>query len=153
MDDVTNPFAPGAGTQPPELAGRDDILRSAKTAFARVKAGRSSKSQLLLGLRGVGKTVLLNQLANFAEEAGFSAIMLEAPEDRRLAEMLVPPLRQQLFRLSRVEKAKDVAKRGLGVLRSFAAAFKVSVPPVAQTLECYRRQLARLVRTHSHWHP
>ncbi len=130
MDDVANPFAPGAGTQPPELAGRDDILRSGRTAFARVKAGRSAKSQLLLGLRGVGKTVLLNQLAKSAEDAGFSAIMLEAPEDRRLAEMLVPPLRQQLFRLSRIEQAKDVAKRGLGVLRSFAAAFKVSVGDV-----------------------
>lgn len=130
MDDLTNPFAPGAGTQPPELAGRDEILRSAKTAFARVRAGRASKSQLLLGLRGVGKTVLLNQLGSFAEEAGFSAIMLEAPEDRRLAEMLVPPLRQQLFKLSRTEKARDLAKRGLAVLRSFAAAFEVRVGDV-----------------------
>lgn len=127
MDPLTNPFAPGAGTQPPELAGRDEVLQAAKTAFARVKLGRSAKSQMLLGLRGVGKTVLLNKLAALAEDAGFLSIMLEAPEDRRLAEMLVPPLRQHLFKLSHKEATKDIARRGLAVLRAFAGAFKVGV--------------------------
>lgn len=130
MDPLTNPFAPGAGTQPPELAGRDDVLRSATTAFARIKAGRPAKSQMLLGLRGVGKTVLLNQLSVIAENGGFVPVMLEAPEDRRLAEMLVPPFRQHLFKLSRREGAKDLARRGLAVLRSFAQAFKINVGDV-----------------------
>ena len=89
--------------------------------------GRSSKSQMLLGLRGVGKTVLLNRIAEIAEKQNYHPVMLEAPEDRPLAEMLVPPLRQMLFKLSRLEHAKDVAKRGLGVLRSFAKAFRVRV--------------------------
>jgi len=130
MDPTTNPFAPGAGTQPPELAGRDTILANAKVALVRVKAGRSARSQLLLGLRGVGKTVLLNRIAEMAEAEGYQTIVLEAPEGRRLAEMLVLPLRQVLHRLSRIESAKDIAKRGLGVLRAFAGVFKISAGDV-----------------------
>lgn len=125
MDPTINPFAPGAGTRPPELAGREKIVAAATVALKRVAAGRHAKSQLLLGLRGVGKTVLLNRIAELAENEGYLTVMLEAPENRRLAEMLVPPLRTVLFRLSGVERARDVANRGLRVLRSFASAFKV----------------------------
>ncbi len=135
MNPTTNPFAPGAGTQPPELAGRDQIIADASVALGRVKLGRSARSQLLLGLRGVGKTVLLNRIAAIAEEQGYHPVMLEAPEDRRLAEMLVPPLRQLLFRLSRLDQARNVARRGLAVLRSFAKAFKVKVGDVEFTVE------------------
>jgi len=135
MDPRTNPFAPGAGTQPPELAGREKIIAEAAIALGRVKLGRPAKSQMLLGLRGVGKTVLLNRIAEISEGEGYQPLMLEAPEDRRLVEMLVPPLRQLLFKLSRLEQAKDAAKRGLGVLRSFAKAFKVKVGDVEFTVE------------------
>ena len=130
MDSIGNPFAPGAGTQPPELAGRDQLLDDAKVAIGRVKHGRSSRSQILLGLRGVGKTVLLNTIRDLADKDGYKTIVLEAPEERRLAEMLVPPLRTLLFSLSRVDRAKDLAKRGLGVLRAFAGAFKVTAGDV-----------------------
>lgn len=92
--------------------------------------GRSAKSQLLLGLRGVGKTVLLNRIAENAENEGYHCIMLEAPENRRLVEMIVPPIRQQLFKLSHLEKGKVLARRALGVLRGFAGAFKVKVGDV-----------------------
>lgn len=95
--------------------------------MARAKDGRPAKSMLLLGLRGVGKTVLLNRIAELAEEAGFLPIMLEAPEDRRIAELVVPPLRSALFRMSRTEQARTVARKALGALRAFANAFKVSV--------------------------
>lgn len=127
MDPARNPFAPGAGTQPPELAGRASIIANATIALSRIKLGRAAQSQMLLGLRGVGKTVLLNRIAEIAEKDGYATVVLEAPEDRRLAEMLVPPLRSLLFRLSRLENAKDAARRGLGVLRAFASAFKVKV--------------------------
>ena len=130
MDPRKNPFAPGAGTQPPALAGREKIIADATLALGRVKLGRSAKSQMLLGLRGVGKTVLLNRLAQIAEDEGYVAVMLEAPEDRRLAEMLVPPLKSVLIKLSRSEKAKAVAMRSLGVLRAFAGAFEVKVGDV-----------------------
>jgi hypothetical protein len=130
MDPTTNPFVPGAGTAPPELAGRTSITASAGVALARAKQGRPARSQLLLGLRGAGKTVLLNHVAELADGLGHLTVVLEAPEDRTLAEMLVPPLRSLLFKLSRLEKARDVARRALAVLRSFAAAFKVGAGDV-----------------------
>src|SRR5690606_25308013 len=130
MDQTTNPFAPGAGTQPPELAGRDQIIESATIALRRIMAGRPAKSQLLLGLRGVGKTVLLNRIAELAGSEGYQEVVLEAPEDQRLAAMLVPELRKLLFRLSRKQQAKDLALRALGVLRAFAKTFKVKVGDV-----------------------
>ncbi len=127
MDERQNPFSPGAGTPPPELAGRRTVLENAAIALARVKGGRHARSALLLGLRGVGKTVLLNEISKEAEKLGFEAVELEAPEDRRLAEILVPPLRRTLVRLSAVERAREVAAGALSVLRAFAAAFKVEV--------------------------
>ena len=130
MDPITNPFAPGAGSQPPELAGRENILTDARTALGRVKIGRAARSQMLLGLRGVGKTVLLNRINEIAGEESYLTVVLEAPENRGLAEMLVPPLRSLLFQLSRVERSRKIAKRGLGILRSFASLLKISVGDV-----------------------
>lgn len=130
MNPQLNPFAPGAGTQPPELSGREEIIKNAKIALGRTKLGRPARSQMLLGLRGVGKTVLLNRIDELAAAEGLQTVVLEAPEDRRLAEMLVPPLRSLLVRLSRIERAKEIAKQGLGVLRAFASASKVSVGDV-----------------------
>src|SRR5271163_3839765 len=108
MDPIKNPFTPGAGVQPPELAGRDSILEDARIALGRVKSGRSARSKLILGLRGVGKTVLLNSIEEMAIKEGFSSIVLEAPENRQLTEMLVPPLRSLLLRLSRIERSKEM---------------------------------------------
>jgi hypothetical protein len=125
MDRARNPFAPGAGTRPPELAGRESIIDDATVALKRVIDGRPAKSQLLLGLRGVGKTVLLNRIAEIAEAQNYLTVVLEAPESRRLAEMLVPPLRATLFKLSGIAHARELANRGIRVLRSFASAFKV----------------------------
>lgn len=82
---------------------------------------------MLLGLRGVGKTVLLNHIEQLATDLQYHTVVLEAPEDRRLADMLVPPLRSLLVRMSRVERAKQVARRGLGALRAFAGAFRVKI--------------------------
>ena len=127
MDPTKNPFAPGAGTQPPELAGREKIIEDARIALARVKAGRPARSQILLGLRGVGKTVLLNRIQKLASDQGFETISLEAPEDDRLVDMLVPPLRSLLVRISRIERARAFASRALAALRAFATAFKVKV--------------------------
>ncbi len=130
MDRTQNPFSPGAGTRPPELAGRDRIIEDATVALARVKAGRSPKSQMLLGLRGVGKTVLLNEIARIAEREGYRTIELEAPEGRRLASMLVYPLRSLLNRLSTIEKAKSLATRALRGLHGFASAFTIKLGEV-----------------------
>lgn len=130
MDPNRNPFAPGAGNQPPEMAGREQVMADLGVAFQRVKQGRSDRGRLLLGLRGVGKTVLLNRLDELASRHGYETLIFEAPEERGLPEMLVPKLRSLLVRLSRVERAKTLARRALGVLRAFAAAFRVSVGDV-----------------------
>lgn len=130
MDPRNNPFAPGAGTPPPALVGRDEIITAAEIALHRIRAGRSEKSQMLLGLRGVGKTVLLNKIGQIAEDQGFIIVKLEAPEGQRLAEYLAPALKSTLIQLSRSEKAKDLAGQALGALRGFASAFKVSIGDV-----------------------
>lgn len=135
MDSTANPFAPGAGSRPPELAGRDQIIADATVALRRLKAGRHAKSQMLLGLRGVGKTVLLNQIDGIAEQEGVLTLMLEAPENRRLPDMLTPELRKLLLKLSRVERARDLANRGLGALRRFASVFKVKAGEIEVGVE------------------
>ena len=84
MDPRSNPYAPGAGSPPPELAGRDELLERASIALDRIRAGLAAKSLLLVGLRGVGKTVLLNRIRNDAEANGFATIFIEAPETRSL---------------------------------------------------------------------
>lgn len=127
MDPVRNPFAPGAGSQPPELAGRSEIIQNAETALRRVLQGRHDRSQMLLGLRGTGKTVLLNTIENMAEDLGFLTSFIEAPEDRSLTELLYPRMQQTLRRLSLLENAKDKAYRAMRALRGFASVFKVDV--------------------------
>ena len=99
MDAVRNPFAPGAGSKPPELAGRDNILQDAQTAIQRALLGKPSRSQILLGLRGVGKTVLLNKIEELAEGAGHVTSSIEAPEGKQLSELLVPKVNQALRKL------------------------------------------------------
>ncbi|MCY0330098.1 ATP-binding protein [Pseudomonas aeruginosa] len=126
MDAVTNPYAPGAGTRPPELAGRDDIRSRVAVCIARLQKGRHDKSILMVGLRGVGKTVLLDQMRHDAEAAGAHTLRIEAPEDRSLPAILAPQFRIALLRLSRIEAAKDFAIRGLKALAGFAGALKVS---------------------------
>ena len=125
MDPIVNPFAPGAGTRPPELAGRDELLEAARIALARIRIGRPSKSTLMVGLRGVGKTVLLDRIREDAESQGMHALAVEAPESRSLPSILAPQLRQALLRLSRREAAQHLARRGLRALAGFASALKV----------------------------
>ena len=125
MDPIKNPYAPGAGTPPPELAGRDELRDTVRIALARVRAGRPAKSILMVGLRGVGKTVLLDRLRDDAEAVGIQTLRVEAPESRSLPAILAPQLRQALLRLSRNQQAKDFAQRALRGLAGFAKALKV----------------------------
>lgn len=126
MDPIRNPFAPGAGTPPPELAGRDELRESLRVALERAKIGRSAKSAMLVGLRGVGKTVLLDRVREDAEAAGIHTVRIEAPEGRSLPALLAPQLRQALLRLSQIEAAKEIAVRGLRALAGFASKLKVT---------------------------
>lgn len=135
MDPIKNPFSPGAGTPPPELAGRKPILDRAKVCLGRIMAGKSEKSFLLVGLRGVGKTVLLNEINKIAEEQGFKSILLEAHEDKRLPILLLPVLRQILYQLDRMEGLSEKVKRGFRVLRSFLNAVKVKYQDIEVGLD------------------
>lgn len=125
MDPVLNPFAPGAGAPPPALTGRDELRESVRVALARVRIGRAAKSVLLLGLRGVGKTVLLDRMRDDAEASGVQTLRIEAPEGRSLPGILAPQLRLALLRLSRQEQARQLATRALRALAGFASALKV----------------------------
>ena len=90
MDRRRNPFVPGAGLQPPELAGRDRLLADASIDMDRVLDGRPAKGLILLGVRWVGKTVLLNRFRALADEKGFRTVRIEAPEGSSLPELLTP---------------------------------------------------------------
>ena len=125
MDPLRNPYSPGAGAPPPALTGRDEIRDRVRTAVARIRAGRGAKSVLLVGLRGVGKTVLLEQMRVDAEAANCHTVWIEAPEQRSLPAMLAPQLRTALIRLSKNERAKDLARRALQALAGFVGALKV----------------------------
>ena len=125
MDARLNPFAPGAGTQPPELAGREQVIENVAIALDRIRDGRAAKSVLLVGLRGTGKTVLLNRLKNDAESKGIVCIQFEAPEDRNLPAMLAPALRSALIKISRIAGLSDSLNKALKALGGFISAAKL----------------------------
>lgn len=125
MNPILNPFAPGAGTQPPELAGRDELRETVRVAIERVRRGLPAKSILMVGLRGVGKTVLLDRMRDDAEAKEIQTLRIEAPENRSLPALLSPELRQYLLRLSRNEQARELAHRALRGLAGFVRAFRM----------------------------
>ncbi len=122
MNPRINPFAPGAGAPPPELAGRGPILENAAIALDRLRNGLHARSMILVGLRGVGKTVVLNRIHIHAQESGYHAAFLEAREGKTLAELLLPALRHILYTLNLRENVSDKTRRALRVLRSFLGA-------------------------------
>lgn len=135
MDPYINPFAPGAGSRPPELAGRDEILNAAKISCGRTLRERSARSIMLLGLRGTGKTVLLNEIGKIAREQGLIVSKFESPERETLARLLYPEMRKVMRSLSGLEAARQLAERGLKGLRNFAAMFKIDISGVEVGVE------------------
>jgi Cdc6-like AAA superfamily ATPase len=125
MDSIKNPYSPGAGSPPPELAGRDALRDQLRIALARIREGRPAKSVLMVGLRGVGKTVLLDRIRRDAEASGVQVARIEAPENKSLPAILAPPLRQMLLRLNRVQAAMENSKRALRALAGFAKGLKI----------------------------
>lgn len=130
MDPLQNPFAPGAGAPPPELVGRDVILDQARTLFGRVARSRAEKSMILTGLRGVGKTVLLNAIERLAREQGHMTVSIEAEDGLQLPGLVAPHLRSLLYELDRAKGVAGKTKRALAVLRSFISSVRVKVGDV-----------------------
>ena len=128
MDSSCNPFSPNAGSRPPAFVGRDNILKDADTLIGRLPRRLSVQSMLLTGIRGVGKTVLLNEISHRAErnDSPVYPIFIEAMEDRTLAEMLASPFRLALLKLDRIAKTKDLVRKGMSGLRNFLGTVKVS---------------------------
>ncbi|GAB3710912.1 ATP-binding protein [Mariniluteicoccus flavus] len=118
MDPINNPYAPGAGQRPPELAGRDEQLRAFDVVLERVAKGRPERSIVLTGLRGVGKTVLLNTLRSAAVRAGWGSGKFEARPDQGLRRPVSAALHTAIRELGH-PSADDVA-HVLGVVKSFA---------------------------------
>jgi hypothetical protein len=135
MDLRLNPYAPGAGAPPPELAGRDSLIDNASIALDRIRAGRAARSLILVGLRGVGKTVLLNRIRNDAQAAGHFTIWIEVPEDRSLPGVLAPALRAGLLKLDRMAGAASSAGKALRALAGFIGAMKVKYGDVEVGLD------------------
>ena len=127
MDNIQNPFSPGAGTPPPELAGRSDLLKQALITLARVKQGRAEKSMLMVGLRGTGKTVLLHKMAKLAEEQGYQVAMIEANEKKAFPTLLLPELRRILFSLDLGDGVSGKVKKAFRVLKSFVTTLKLNI--------------------------
>src|SRR5271163_3081984 len=135
MDPRKNPYAPGAGTPPPELAGRDELIERAAIALDRIRTGRAARSLILYGLRGVGKTVLLNRIEKNAAARGFYSAKIEAPEERSLPALLIPALRSTLINLSRSQAARSAGLRALKALGGFAQALKVKYQDIELGLD------------------
>ena len=135
MDPIKNPYSPGAGAPPPELVGRDPLLKQAEILLGRIREGRPEKSLLMTGLRGVGKTVLLNEIQQAAEGMDYQTIFIEAREDKPLGVLLAPYLRSLLYSLDRIAGVSHRVKRALAVLRSFVGVLKISYGGISLGLD------------------
>jgi type II secretory pathway predicted ATPase ExeA len=135
MDPKLNPFAPGAGYAPPELAGRAGLLERAEITIARIKASRPAKGLLLVGLRGVGKTVLLNRIQDAAEAEQYQSVMIECVDQKRLEHLLVPALRSMLLKLDRMEGFNENVKRSIRVLQGFISKIKLKYADIELSLD------------------
>jgi len=135
MNPISNPYAPGAGTPPAELAGRDELRENIRISIERIRLRRPAKSIILVGLRGVGKTVLLDRIRDDAEASGIQTVRIEAPERRSLPALIAPQLRLALIRLSRNEQAKELANKALRGLAGFATALKVKYADIEVGLD------------------
>lgn len=119
MDPIDNPYRPGAGTAPLILAGRDIELEKARILFGRVSQGASQRSLMLYGLRGVGKTVLLNEIQNIGKALGYLVEHIEISEDDDFRTVMARTLRKILFQVNSLEKAKRGLLKAFGVLKAF----------------------------------
>src|SRR5260370_19917917 len=124
---------PGAGSPPPELAGRDRIRGQVRVAIARIRVGNSAKSILMVGLRGVGKTVLLDQILSHAEHTGTHTIRIEAPENTSRAFSSATSTRAA--QVESPEGCQKCSHQGLRALAGFARALKIKYEDIEVGLD------------------
>jgi hypothetical protein len=119
MDPLRNPYNPGAGTPPPALVGRDALIDRFGITVQRARRGVPGQSLMPIGLRGVGKTVLLNRFVSDAAALGTMALLIEAPEDGNLRQLMAKEARKALLKLDRMGAVSSVVKRALRIFKSF----------------------------------
>ncbi|HEX4245147.1 MAG TPA: ATP-binding protein [Acidimicrobiales bacterium] len=120
MDPVRNPYSPGAGTRPPALVGRDGEIEAMDVALQRLMLGRDGRSQMLTGLRGVGKTVMLNEFEHLASGRGYFHEHIEVGEDGDLTPRLASAFRRVLLSMDAKRRIGERVRRALGVLKAFS---------------------------------
>lgn len=125
MDPISNPYSPGAGKRPPALVGRDDQIEAFDVAVRRLAVGRSDRSQMLTGLRGVGKTVLLREFRDVAAGHGWVSQSLEAGEDSPFVRQIAAAAQGALLDLTPGRRLSQIASRVLGVLKSFQLSWDI----------------------------
>lgn len=135
MKPSKNPFAPGAGMPPPELAGRDELLSEARLTIQRNKNGNSVRSFIYVGLRGVGKTVLLNEVQAIAEDEHTISDFIEVSVNEPLSKVIIATMRSALLKLDRIRNVSEKVKLGLRILKSFVKAIRVKYEGVEFSLD------------------
>ena len=119
MDPIHNPYRPGAGVKPTTLAGRNEVISKAIVLLKRVKNGEPQRSLMLYGLRGVGKTVLLNTFEFIAEDERYIVEHLEMSENDDFKKVIARTLRKILLKIDSIEKAKSGLLKAFRVLCEF----------------------------------
>ena len=135
MDRMMNPFTPGAGAIPPELAGRGESIDDGRVLSGRTLNGRYEKSLMLIGLRGVGKTVLLKYMAESARKEGVVPLMVEVREPESAVEELAVRLKEVLSSIDFSCKVKSSVNFAFSALRNFVKSISVNIGEVGITVE------------------
>ena len=117
MDPVRNPYAPGAGQRPPELAGRDRELRQFEVTLERIAAGRPERSMIVSGLRGVGKTVLLNALRGLAVQRAWGTAKLESRPEQSVRLQIAQAVHASIREVGHRHRDPDRVEAVTGVLK------------------------------------
>ena len=135
MNKLSNPFTPGAGFLPPELAGREQVIEDGRVVAARTKLLRAERGLMLIGSRGVGKTSLLKWLAEDARQTGVIPVVVEIQNDSQGIEELSSKMKDALHALDYVSKAKTGVRESFAVLGNFIRKFAVKIGPVGVEVE------------------
>ena len=138
MDRIRNPFTPGAGYLPPELAGRNQVIEDGQVVALRTKLHRAERGLMLIGPRGVGKTVLLKCLSEHARENGIIPVISEIRNDKSDLEDLAQKLKEALYTLDFKCKVKSYIQEAFSVLGNFVRKFSLNIGDVGVSVELHR---------------
>lgn len=138
MDRIRNPFTPGAGYLPPELAGRNQVIEDGQVVAMRAKLQRAERGLMLIGQRGVGKTVLLKYLSERAKDNGIISVISEIRSDKSDLEDIAQKLKEALYTLDFKCKMKGCVQEAFAVLGNFVRKFSLNIGDIGVSVELHR---------------